>query len=226
MGTIVNVIAVLIGGSLGLLFREHFPERIAQTALQVMGLFTIFVGISMALQGQEAILVLMSLAFGAMIGEWLNIEASLDKLGGWLEKRFRISQGSPAKGFIAASLVFCVGSMAIIGSIADGVKGDHSILFTKAMMDGIISIAFAAGMGIGVLGAAFSILIYQGGLTLLAAQLQPIFSTAVIRELTSVGGVMVMGIGINILGLQKIRVGNFLPALVLIIGFVYLKAIL
>lgn len=221
----MNVIAILIGGSLGLLFREHFPERIAQTALQVMGLFTLFVGISMALQGKEIILVLLSLAFGAMVGEWLNIEANLDKLGGWLESKFHISQGSPAKGFITASLVFCVGSMAIIGSIADGVKGDHSILFTKAMMDGIIAIPFAAGMGIGVLGAAFSILIYQGGLTLLAAQLQPVFNATVIRELTSVGGVMVMGIGINILGLQKIRVGNFLPALVLIIGLVYLKAL-
>lgn len=216
MGTIVNVIAILIGGALGLIFRKRFPERIAQTALQVMGLFTLVVGISMALKGEELILVLISLAVGAMLGEWLNIEGALDRFGGWVERRLKVTEGSPAKGFIYASLVYCVGSMAIVGSIADGVQGDASILITKSLMDGIISIPFAAGMGAGVLGSALPILVYQGGLTLLAAQLQPLFSPELIRELTAVGGVMVMGIGINILGLQKVRVGNFLPGLLVI----------
>ena len=224
MGTIVNAITILVGGALGLLMREKFPERIAQTALQVMGLFTMLVGISMALKGQELILVLVSLASGAMLGEWLNIEGKLDNFGEWLEKRLKVSEGGPAKGFIYASLVFCVGSMAIVGSIADGVQGDHSILFTKAMMDGIISIPFAAGMGFGVLGSAFSILLYQGGLTLLASQLQPLFSLEIIRELTSVGGIIVMGIGINIMGIQKIRVGNFLPSLLIIIVILVVKS--
>lgn len=217
MGTVVNIITVLLGGAIGLLLRQRFPERISQTALQVMGLFTLLVGVSMALQGKELILDLVSLALGAMLGEWINIEARLDKFGAWIEGRMRVSAASPAKGFIYASLVFCVGSMAIVGSITDGVKGDHSILFTKAMMDGIISIPFAAGMGFGVLGSAFSILLYQGGLTLLAHQLQPLFNATVIQELTAVGGVIVMGIGINIMDLKKIRVGNFLPALFLII---------
>ncbi len=217
MGTIINVITILIGGTIGLLLRRRFPERISETALQVMGLFTLLVGINMALQGKDLIMVLISLALGAMIGEWINIEDRLDKFGAWIERRLQINEGSPAKGFIYASLVFCVGSMAIVGSITDGVKGDYSILFTKAMMDGIISIPFAAGMGIGVLGSALSIFIYQGSLTLLARQLQPLFSPLVIQELTSVGGVIVMGIGINIMGIKKIRVGNFLPALLLII---------
>jgi uncharacterized membrane protein YqgA involved in biofilm formation len=223
MGTIINVITILIGGAIGLLFRKRFPERISETALQVMGLFTLLVGISMALQGQELILVLISLALGAMIGEWINIEKKLDNFGEWIERRLEIKEGSPAKGFIYASLVFCVGSMAIVGSIADGVKGDSSILVTKAMMDGIISIPFAAGMGFGVLGSAIPILLYQGGLTILAKLLQPIFNPIVIRELTSVGGVIVMGIGINILGLKKVRVGNFLPALVLIVVILCVK---
>lgn len=223
MGTIINVITILIGGAIGLLFRKRFPERISETALQIMGLFTLLIGIEMALQGKEMILVLISLALGAMIGEWINIEKGLDKFGDWIEKRLNIKEGSPAKGFIYASLVFCVGSMAIVGSITDGVKGDSSILITKAMMDGIISIPFAAGMGFGVLGSAIPILIYQGGLTLLAKLLQPIFNAIVVRELTSVGGVIVMGIGINILGLKKIRVGNFLPALVLIVVILCIK---
>ncbi len=225
MGTIINVIAIIIGGTVGLLFREKFPERVTQTALQVMGLFTMLVGISMALQGKELILVLVSLAIGAMLGEWINIEERLEKLGAWIDGRFQVAEGSPAKGFIYASLVFCVGSMAIVGSITDGVKGDHSILVTKAMMDGLISIPFAAGMGIGVLGSALSILLYQGGLTLLAWQLQSLFTPEIIRELTAVGGIIVMGIGINILGLQKVRVGNFLPALFIVIAVCYLKAL-
>lgn len=220
MGTIINVIAILIGGTVGLLFRKRFPERIAQTALQVMGLFTLVVGIGMALKGEALILVLISLAVGAMIGEWLDIEGALDRFGAWVERRLKVAEGSPAKGFIYASLVYCVGSMAIVGSIADGVQGDASILITKSLMDGIISIPFAAGMGAGVLGSALPIFVYQGGLTLLAAWLQPLFSPELIRELTAVGGVMVMGIGINILGLQKIRVGNFLPG-VLVIMLIY-----
>ncbi len=217
MGTIINVIAIIIGGLIGLVFRERFPERIAQTALQVMGLFTLLVGIQMALQGKEPILILISLAGGAILGEVIGIEDRLDSFGKWIEKLLKVTQGSPAKGFIYASLVFAVGSMAIVGSIADGVKGDHSILVTKAMMDGIISIPFAAGMGPGVLGSAATILVYQGSITLLARGLQSFFSPVVITELTAVGGVLVMGIGINILGLQKIKVANFLPALMIII---------
>lgn len=225
MGTIINAIAIIIGGGLGLLFRKGFPERIAQTTLQVLGLFTLVVGVSMAIQGKEFIMILISLVAGAILGEWADVEGRLERFGGWLEKRFHVTEGSPAKGFIYASLLFCVGSMAIVGSITDGLKGDRSILVTKAVMDGIISIPFAASMGFGVLGSALPVLIYQGGITLLASKLQSLFAPEMIRELTSVGGVIVMGIGINILGLQKIRVGNFIPALLLIILLIYVKAL-
>jgi uncharacterized membrane protein YqgA involved in biofilm formation len=223
MGTIINAVAIIIGGALGLLFRKGFPERIAQTTLKVLGLLTIVIGISMALQSQELIMVLVSLVIGAVIGEWINIEDRLERFGKWLEKKLHLTEESPAKGFIYASLLFCVGSMAIVGSITDGLKGDHSILMTKAIMDGIISIPFAASMGIGVLGSAVPVLLYQGGLTLLAWKLQSLFTPSMIRELSSVGGVIVMGIGVNILGLQKIKVGNFIPALILIILLIYLK---
>jgi uncharacterized membrane protein YqgA involved in biofilm formation len=156
----------------------------------------------------------------------MNIEDRLEKFGHWLEKRFHVTEGSPAKGFIQASLLFCVGSMAIIGSITDGLKGDSSILVTKAMLDGIISIPFAAVMGIGVLGSALPVLIYQGSMTLLASKVQTFFTPVMIRELTSVGGVIVMGIGVNIMGLQKVRVGNLIPSIVLIILLLYLKTLL
>jgi uncharacterized membrane protein YqgA involved in biofilm formation len=226
MGTLINAAAIIIGGALGLLFSKGFPERIAQTTLKVLGLLTIVIGISMALQSQELIMVLISLVIGAAIGEWITIEDRLERLGKWLEEKLRLTKGSPAKGFIYTSLLFCVGSMAIVGSITDGLKGDHSILITKAILDGVISIPFAASMGIGVLGSSFPVLLYQGSLTLLAWKLQSLFTPSMIRELTSVGGVIVLGIGINILGLQKIRVGNLIPALLLIILALYLKNLL
>jgi hypothetical protein len=226
MGTLINAMAILIGGGLGLLFRKRFPERISRTALQVMGLFTILVGVKMALQGEELILALISLALGAMLGEWINIEDRLEKFAFSLEERLHLTEVSPAKGLIHASLLFCVGSMAIVGSITEGLQGDSSILITKAMMDGIISIPFAAGMGIGVLGSAFPILAYQGSLTVLASQSQTFFTPLMIQELTSVGGVIVMGIGVNILGLKKVRVGNFIPALFIIVIILYFKALI
>jgi uncharacterized membrane protein YqgA involved in biofilm formation len=123
MGTIINALAIIIGGALGLLFRKGFPERIAQTTLQVLGLFTLVIGLGMAIQGQELIMVLISLALGAGLGEWLDIEGRLDRFGSWLEKRLHLTEKSPSKGFIYASLLFCVGSMAIVGSITDGLKG-------------------------------------------------------------------------------------------------------
>ncbi len=224
MGTIINAVAIIIGGALGLLFRRGFPERVSQTSLQVMGLFSIVVGLTMAIQGKDLILVLISLVLGAVLGELIDIEGRLEGLGSWLEKRLHLREKSSAEGFIYTSLLFCVGSMAIVGSITDGLKGDHSILVTKAMMDGIISIPFAASMGIGVLGSSVPILLYQGGLTLLAWKLQSFFTPSMIGELTSVGGVIVMGIGINILGLQKVRVGNLIPALPIIIVVLYLRA--
>ena len=226
MGTLINAMAILIGGGLGLLFRKRFPERISQTALQVMGLFTILLGVKMALQGEELILALISLALGSMLGEWINIEDRLEKFAFSLEERFHLTEYSSAKGFIHASLLFCVGSIAIVGSITEGLQGDPSILITKAMLDGIISIPFAAGMGIGVLGSALPVLVYQGSLTVLASQLKAFFTPAIIQELTSVGGVIVMGIGVNILGLKKVRVGNLIPALFIIIFILYIKALI
>ena len=226
MGTIINAVAIVVGGALGLLFRKGFPERMKQTALSVMGLFSVVIGLNMALQGQELILVLVSLVLGAFLGEWINIEDRLDRFGLWLERRLHLTEGSPAKGVIYTSLLFCVGSMAIVGSITDGLTGDRSILVTKAMMDGIISIPFAATMGFGVLGSSIPILLYQGSLTLLASKLQSFFTPVMVRELTSVGGVIVIGIGINVMGLQRIRVGNLIPALPLIILFLYFKGLL
>jgi uncharacterized membrane protein YqgA involved in biofilm formation len=223
LGTIVNVIAVICGSLIGLAFRGRVPGRLTQSVLQVTGLFTVVIGINMALQGRQLIICLVSLVIGTAVGEAVNIEAGLDGFGQRLERRFRLAEGNAVKGLIYASLFFCVGSMAIVGSIVDGIKGDHSILYTKAMMDGIASIPFAATLGIGVLAAAVPVLLYQGGLTLLAGLLKPLFNPELIRELTAVGGVIIIGIGINIFGLQKVRVGNMLPALLLIVIIIGIK---
>jgi hypothetical protein len=224
MGTLINSLAILIGGGLGLLFRKGFSERITQTALQVMGLFTIVIGLRMAFFGEGLILVLISLAAGGVLGEWINIDGLLERFARWLDERLNLKEESPARAFIYTSLLFCVGSMAIVGSITDGLRGDPSILITKAMMDGIICIPFAATMGVGVLGSSIPVLLYQGSLTLLAWKVQALFTPPMITELTSVGGVIIMGIGVNILGLQKVRVANLIPALPLIVLFVVLKA--
>ncbi len=223
MGTIINVCAILVGGMVGLLIRKRLPERVSQTVIQVMGLVSLLVGLRMALEGEELILVVISLAGGAAVGEWVNIEDRLEKFGRGLEKRFHKAEGSTARGFISTSLLFCTGSMAIIGSITDGLKGDSSILVTKAMLDGIVSIPFAATMGIGVVGSALPVLVYQGSLTILAAKAQAVFSPDMIRELTSVGGLIVMGIGLNIMGLSRLRVGNLIPSLLIIVVLLYLK---
>ena len=224
MGTIINVCAIMVGGLLGLLLRKRLPERVSQTAIQVMGLVSLLVGLRMAFQSEELILVVVSLAGGAMVGEWINIEDRLEKFGTGLEKRFHRAEGGVARGFISTSLLFCVGSMAIIGSLTDGLTGDSSILITKAMLDGIVSIPFAATMGVGVVGSALPVLVYQGSLTLLASKAQTFFNPVMIRDLTSVGGVIVMGIGLNIMGLSKVRVGNLIPALLFIVVLLYLKS--
>lgn len=226
MGALANAIAIVIGGVIGLLLGKRFPERMAKTTLQVLGLFSVTIGLSMAIQTEEFILMLISLAVGAMLGEWLNIEDRLEAFGHLLERRLGVTEQSPAKGFIYASLLFCVGSMAVVGSITEGLRGDRSILFTKAVLDGIVSIPFAAAMGIGVIGSALPIFVYQGSLILLASKLQPFFTPSLVRELTSVGGVIVMGIGINIIGFQKLRVGNFIPALPLILLVLRLRELI
>ena len=222
-GTIINIIAVLIGGSLGLLFGSRLPDRLKKTIVAGLGLFTAVTGIKMFFETENSLIVLGALLIGVLLGEWWRIEDGLQSLGQWLEKRFYRKQveGSEdvadnrfVRGFLTASLLFCIGPMTILGSIQDGLKGDYSLLAIKAVLDGFASLAFASSLGVGVLFSAILILLYQGSISLLATQLSAIVTPAMMAELTATGGVLLLGIAISsLLEIKKIRVGNFLPAL-------------
>jgi len=225
IGTLINVAAILIGGSLGLLFGGRLPDRLKSTVIAGMGLFTAVTGIKMFMETQNSLIVLGSLVIGALLGEWWKIEDGLQRLGEILEKRFSPSgnesgrfapSGDFVRGFMTASLLFCIGPIAILGSIQAGLKGDISLLVIKSVLDGFAAMAFASTLGVGVLFSAAMILVYQGAITLLAAQLNSIVTKPMMAELTATGGVLLLGIAIStLLEIKKIRVGNFLPALVL-----------
>jgi len=221
IGTILNVAAILIGGSLGLLVGARLPERLRQTVIYGLGLFTGAIGIQMFLKTGNSIIVLASLLVGGILGEWWRIEDGLRNLGAVLVKRFAggngMGQGTRfIRGFLTASLVFCVGPLTILGAIQDGLSGDYSLLAIKSVLDGFAALAFSSLMGVGVLFSALAILVYQGGLTLLAAQVQTISTPAMMNEMTAAGGVLLVGLAVSsLLELKPIRVGNFLPALVI-----------
>lgn len=225
-GTILNIVTVLIGGTIGIVFGNRFPERVRQTVIAGLGLFTAAIGIQMFLKTENPIIVLGSLILGGLAGEWLRIETGLQNLGAWLEKHTQFFSKPKdqdkldrrtrfVRGFLTSSLVFCVGPMTILGSIQDGLTGDYSLLAIKSILDGFAALAFASILGEGVLFSILVILLYQGGLSLAAAQMQSLVTAAMMNEMTAVGGLMLIGIAISsLLEIKTIRVGNFLPALI------------
>jgi uncharacterized protein len=218
-GTFINVAAILIGGTIGLLFGSRIPERYKNTVIAGMGLFTAALGLQMFFKSENSLIVLGALIIGALLGEWIGIEDGLQSLGQLLEKRFSrdTETGSSSKfvrGFMVSSLLFCIGPIAILGSIQDGLTGDYKLLAVKSTLDGFASIAFASTLGVGVLFSSLIILIYQGGVSLLAGQLNAIVTNPMMAEMTATGGVILMGVAFsNLMEIKKIRVGNFLPAL-------------
>jgi len=215
LGTIVNSLAVIIGGFIGVLFKNVIPERICESLLKASGLAVIAIGIKLSLAGEDLTLLIISLTIGTAIGELIDIEGKLDKLGAFVEGKMKNKQNNIALGFITCTLIFCVGSMAIIGSIQSGLSGNHEILFSKALIDGITSISMAVSMGIGVVFSSISIFIYQGTITMLAQFVQSLLSDVVLTEMTAIGGVLIMAIGLNFLEIKRIKVGNMLPSLFL-----------
>ena len=217
-GTIINIIAVLIGGSIGLFFGNRLPERVKQTVLAGLGLFTFVIGISMFLDTQNPITVLLALLFGGLLGEWWQIERGLERFSAFMEKRFAGGDGAAESNFVVgmvtASLLFCVGPMTILGSIQDGLSGDFMLLLVKSILDLFAAMAFASTLGVGVLFAVVPLLIYQGGITLLAGTADAVLTEAMVAEMTAAGGVILVGLALSsLLEIKKIRVGNFLPAL-------------
>lgn len=215
LGTIVNVMAIALGGIVGILLRKGIPEGYKTTIMQGLGLCVFIIGASGAMKTSNILIVIICIALGSVIGEALAIEDKLNRLGQWIEKRAPKGEGSVAKGFVTASLIFCVGAMAIVGSLESGLTGNHQTLYAKSLIDGISSIVFASSLGIGVVFSAAAVLVYQGLITLSATWAKVFLTTAVINEMSAIGGVLIMGIALNIMDIKKINVGNMLPAIFL-----------
>lgn len=191
--------------------------------MQAISLAVLLIGFKMALKTDAILLVIFSLVIGSLIGEFINIENKLEQLGKRLEARFSKPGSGIAKGFVVASLVFCVGSMAIVGSLESGLTGNHQTLFAKSALDGLFSIIFASSFGIGVLFSSVSVFIYQGTITLTSSLMKPFLIPAVINQMSAVGGILIMAIGINLLEIQKIKVGNMLPAIFIPLVYYMMK---
>jgi len=213
LGTVVNAIAIIVGSLIGLVFRGGIPAKYSETVMQAMGLAVILIGVMAAIQTDDLLLVIISLATGSVIGEFAAIEDRLEAMGRWFEKKLSKSGSDISRGFVTATLLFCVGSMAVVGSLESGLTGNHRILFAKALIDGISSIIFSASLGIGVMLSALSVFIYQGTLTLSASFMKQLLIPEVVVQMSAVGGLLIMAIGFNLLEIKKIKVGNMLPAI-------------
>ena len=222
LGTIVNVLAVIVGGSIGLLLNKKLPQRFVTIFFQVVGLFTLFLGFSMAMETTHVLHMIMALISGAVIGEALNLERRMERLGDRLKLRLKLGNEKFTEGLLTAFLLYCMGSLTILGAIEEGMGGSSELLLIKSMMDGVSSIALASGLGIGVIFSAIPLLIYQGGITLLAMGFGEFFPALYVIELSAVGGILLIGLGINILDIKKIKVMNMLPALLMIVILLWL----
>jgi len=213
-GTFINVGTVLLGSVAGTLLKHRIPSKLSGTVIQGIGLFTLFIGMKMAFEGANPVIMVFSILIGGIVGEALDIEGRLEAVGRWFEARFAASDGNFTKGFVTASLLFCVGPMTIVGSIEDGLRGNYQILLTKAIMDGFCATAFSSTLGLGVGLAALTVLFYQGALTLAASYVKAFLTDPIVATMTATGGLLIIGIGVNLLELGKVKVGNLLPALV------------
>lgn len=222
IGSLVNGAAIIGGSIIGILLHSRFPERIREIIFQALGLGVILIGIQMSLKVQDILVVIFSLLIGGIIGELLRLDTLFERGAGWLKKKVGSKDTGFIDGMITASLIFCIGAMAIIGSLEEGIKGDTTILFTKAMLDGFASIALASSYGIGVLFSFIPVIIYQGALTLFAGSFQDYFSPLMIAQLTATGGLLIIGISLTLLDIKKINLANLLPSLGVVIALTVL----
>ena len=212
LGTFANVAAIIVGGLIGTLLKNGLSPKISDTVLKGLALCVLLVGISNALKVNNLLLVFIAVVFGAIIGEWLDIDQKLKSFGDGLAAKLKGHGGKVSEGFVTGSLLYCVGAMAIVGSLESGLSGNHQTLYAKSILDGVAAIIFASTLGIGIVLSAFSVLLYQGAITLAAASLQPLLSEAVKADITCIGGLLIIGIGLNMLEQHNIKVANLLPA--------------
>jgi len=216
LGVIVNVITVILGSLIGLLFKKGIPEKVSSAAMVGLGACTLYIGISGSLCGENTLIVIASIVLGVISGTVLNIDGTINKLAKTVETKFkRDGHGvSLAEGLVTATLLFCVGSMTVTGSIQAGLTGDNSVLITKATLDLVSSMMLASSLGFGVMLASLSVFVIQGGLVLLAGLIAPFMSTGAINEMTCVGSVLIIMLGTNLMKITQIKVADFLPAIV------------
>jgi uncharacterized membrane protein YqgA involved in biofilm formation len=216
IGTLVNFSAVILGSTIGLIVHRNLPKRYVQLVFQIMGLFTLVLGFKMALEGKQLLIIIFSLIAGGLLGERLKMEEWINSLGDKVKQMTKSKNDSFSEGLITAFLLFCVGSMTILGAIQEGLGGEPELLLIKSLMDGISSVALTVAFGIGVLFSAIPLLIFQGGLTLLAAYAGDFINPTYITEVTATGGVILIGLGINLLEIKKIKVVNLLPSMLIV----------
>lgn len=237
LGTIVNAAAIIAGGLAGSFFRKGISERFKETIMQAMGLSILMIGMSGALQGIYTVtaggkldrifimLMIMSLLTGAVIGEFIKIEEKLELLGNFIQNKYGKNSGNFSEGFITASLLYCVGAMAIVGSLEDGLSGNTSTLFAKSVLDAVLSVIFGATLGIGVAFSSISVLLYQGTITIMAGLIRPWLTETVISQISLVGSILILAIGLNMLGIKRIKAGNLLPAVIIPLLYYFIKDI-
>lgn len=223
LGTVINSIAIIMGALLGNLLKGRFSENISTTLMQGLSLVVMLIGLSMALKTENLLIVTLSIVSGAVLGEIMKIEERLNRLGETLEKRFGGGDGDFTKAYVSASLIYCVGAMAIMGAIESGLTGNHSILLVKSILDGVSAVVFSSTLGIGVAFSAATVLLYQGSIAMAAGFIKSYLTDAIITEMTAAGGLLIFGIGINMLeGKSRVKVGNLLPAIFTAIAFTIL----
>ncbi len=222
IGTVVNIFAIIVGSSLGLFLNKRLPDRFVKIFFQVIGLFTLFLGISMSLETNHILHMVMALITGSIIGEGLKIQQGIEKMGEFLKHKFKIGNDKFTEGLVTAFLLYCIGSLTILGAIEAGLSGDQELIYIKSLMDGVSSIALASGLGIGVMFSVVPLLFFQGGITILASLFGDFIPQVMITELSAVGGILLIGMGISILDIKKIKVMNMLPSLVTIIILLWL----
>ncbi|MDR3304249.1 MAG: DUF554 domain-containing protein [Treponema sp.] len=213
LGPLVNAVAIIVCSVLGCFVVRGIPPRFEETIKKAIGLSIVYVGVKGALDNQLILLLIMSMVIGAALGELINIDKLMNRFGAWTETKLGMSGGGFSKGFVSASILFCTGSMAIVGSMQSGLLGNHETLFAKAILDGSISLVFAASMGVGVIFSAVPVLLYEGGIALISILIKDQLTPDIVREMSAVGSLLVAAIGFNFLGVKEIKVANLIPAI-------------
>ncbi|MBN1500290.1 MAG: DUF554 domain-containing protein [Spirochaetes bacterium] len=218
-GVLVNTAAIIAGSIIGLIFRKGIPQKYTDSVMTGIGLCTVYIGISGTLKGQNSLVLIFSIVSGAFIGTWIDIDERMNRLGENISGHFKKASGSSvalSEGFVAASLLFCVGAMSIVGSLNAGLSGDNEMLFTKSVLDFTAAAMMSVSLGIGILFSAVTVFAYEGSIVLLSRFLQPFLTETAVSEITCTGSLLILALGLNITGITKIKVANYLPAIFIV----------